>query len=48
MVLFSGCAEGNVEDKPTITLAVCSGAGLLHEDKIWEINCCPSNCMRGA
>lgn len=42
IALISGCAKkdaaANVEDKPTIKLAVCSGAGLLHEDKIWEIN----------
>ena len=42
IALISGCAKkdaaANLEDKPTIKLAVCSGAGLLHEDKIWEIN----------
>lgn len=38
VLLTTGCAGEQEETKPQITLAVCSGAGSLHEDKIWEIN----------
>ena len=34
----SACTKEKVEGKPVLTLAVCSGAGILHEEKIWEIN----------
>lgn len=38
IVISTGCTNQSESEDVELTLAVCSGAGILHEEMIWDIN----------